>query len=311
MRGRVLLASLLLVAVLTAGCADDGGAQGGEGGDGGDAATSGVLDGVVVDDAIRPMADVKVILDGARNATTGADGTFSFTDVAPGAHVVRAAKNGYADAVSQVIVASSEPTPLVKLVLIVDTSGLAYAEVQKIDGFVQCGTDTFNSHFAACGTFNVASFIVCAQTDVCQGNITDDNYIVIQRFDRTPNFLTIETAWTATSELGKVLSIWLGSATKEQLAFYPETPSVWNVTEGPSPLYGTMDGEMLNESGIGRDAWFLAQVFAGDSGIVPLTGMGVVFQQPFQMFFTSFFGYQPPTEWRFSETGVPPPPPSP
>jgi hypothetical protein len=224
---------------------------------------------------------------------------------------VRASKNGYADAVTQIVVAAEAPTPLVKLVLLIDVSGLAYAEVQKIEGYVECGTDTFNSHFAACGTGNVASFILCAQTDVCQGNVTDDSYIVIQKFDRTPSFLVIEVAWTPTQELGKALSVWLGSATKEQLQFYPETPSVWNITEGESPLYGTMNSTMLADSGIGKDSWFLAQVFAGDSGIAAgITGIGAVVQQRFEMFFTSFFGYEPPVDWRFTTAGVPPPPPA-
>lgn len=310
MRGQAWLALPMLVALGLAGCADRGGDDAGGASPDGAPGEAADLSGVVVDDAIRPMAGVDLLLDGDRNATSGQDGTFTFTGVPPGVHVVRASKNGYADAVTQVIVSASGPTPLVKLVLLVDASNLAYAELQKIDGFVQCGTDTANRYFAACGTGNVASFILCAQTSVCQGNVTDDSYIVIQWFDRTPTFLTIETAWTPTSELGRALSIWLGSATKAQLQFYPETPSVWNRTEGPSPLYGTMDTEMLNESGIGREAWFLGQVFAGDSGLVPVTGMGVVVQQPFQMFFTSFYGYVPPSDWRFSTEGVVPPPPS-
>src|SRR5687768_4500257 len=108
------------------------------------------LEGVVVDEAIRPLAGVRVELDGAANATTGGDGLFRF-DAAPGAHVVRAAKAGYADAVTQVtLAASGEPAPLVKLVLITDAGSLPFAEVQKIQGYVECGTDTFNRYFAAC-----------------------------------------------------------------------------------------------------------------------------------------------------------------
>lgn len=300
------LPAAAVLALLLAGCSDPAPADAGGPG----LVAPGSLSGVVVDDAIRPMAGVDVVLDGDANATTDPQGAFTFEDVAPGAHVVRATRNGYADAVAQAIVPSGEPAPLVKLVLIADATALAFAEVQKIEGYIECGTDTFNSHFAACGTGNVASFILCAQTGVCQGNVTGDSYIVIQKFDRTPSFLTVETAWTATQDLGKVLSVWLGSATKEQLQFYPETPSVWNVTEGPSPLFGTMNGTMLNDSGIGKDSWFLAQMFAGDSGIVPVTGMGVVLQQRFEMFLTSFYGYEPPVDWRFTTAASLPPPPT-
>jgi hypothetical protein len=298
---------LAVVMVLVAGCAGaagEGGADEPSGGNG-----SGVIDGLVVDDAIRPLAGARIELDGAANQTTGPDGLFRFDGVATGAHVVRASLAGYADAVTQVIVTTAGDQPLVKLQLLTDLSDVAFAEVQKIDGYVECGTDTVNRYFAACGTGNVASFIACAQTGVCQGNVSSDRYIVIQWFDRTPSFLTVEVAWTPTQDLGRSLAVWLGSATKEQLQFYPETPSVWNRTEGGSPLYGTMNATMLADSGIGDDSWFLAQVFAGDAGQTGPVALGVVAQQRFEMFFTSFFGYEPPGDWRFVEAGTPPPPP--
>lgn len=297
----------LLVLVLLAGCAGKSGAGAPE--EGLAANSPGVLEGLVVDDAIRPLAGARVVLDGTQNLTTGPEGLFRFEGVAIGAHVVRAALAGYADAVAQVTVTTAGDQPLVKLQLLTDTSGVAFAEVQKIDGYVECGTRTGSSRFAACGTGNVASFIVCAQAAVCQGNVSSDRYIVIKWFDRTPTFLTIEVAWTPTQDLGQNLDVWLGSATKEQLQFYPETPSVWNRTAGASPLYGTMNSTMLADSGIGDDSWFLAQVFAGDAGQSGPVGLGVVAQQRFEMFFTSFFGYEPPAEWRFVVAGSPPPPP--
>lgn len=272
-----------------------------------DDAAMAALEGVVVDDAIRPVPGVRVVLDGQANATTGDDGLFRF-DVEPGAHVVRATKAGYADAVTQVDVRLAEALPLVKLVLLFDASSVAYADLQKIEGYVECGTYTFGSHFAACGSGNVASFIACAQFGVCEGNVSTDRYITIERFDRTPTFLVVEVAWESTQTFGSSLSVWLGSATKEQLQFYPETPSVWNITEGPSPLYGTMDSEMLAESGIGKDSWFLSQTFAGGAEQAQPLELGVVAQQRFQMFLTTFYGYEPPTAWRFVVDGLPPPP---
>lgn len=265
---------LLLASLLLAGCA---GAADSSQGSAGEGAAPGIIAGVVVDDAIRPLAGVCVTLDGgAANTTTEGDGLFQFEGVATGAHVVRATKGGHADAVTQVT--------------------------------VECGL-YFGSYFAACGAFNVGSFIVCAQTNVCMGNLTGDRYIVIERFDRTPTFLVAETVWTSTQALGEQLSVWLQSATQEQLRFYPETPSVWNRTSGPSPLYGTMDSEMLVESGIGAESYFLAQVFAEDEDTIPIN-LGATVQQKFQMFLTLFYGYVPPSDWRFTEAGAAPPPPA-
>lgn len=307
MMGSRWLAAVLVVLAGLAGCA--GKASDADG----PAAAPGTatLRGVVVDDAIRPVAGARIDVDGAPgNGTTAADGLFEVPGLQPGAHVLRAAKAGYADAVTQVDLRAGEDPPAVKLVLLADASSLAYAEVQKIDGYVECGTDTFNSHFAACGTGNVGSFIACAQAGVCQGNVSSDRYIVIQRFDRTPTFLVVEVAWEATQSLGTSLAVWLGSATQEQLKFYPETPDVWNTTEGPSPLYGTMNGTMLVDSGIGDDSWFLAQVFAGDAGQTGPAALGVVLQQRFEMFLTAFYGYEPPATWRFAVDGRPPEPPA-
>jgi len=305
-----LVACLVLVALL-AGCAGSKAATVSAS----SAPGTVLLRGVVVDEAIRPVAGARLELDGvaanatAGNATTGADGRFAFPGVAPGAHLVRASKVGFADAVAQADVRLGADEA-VKLVLVADASAVPYAETLKIDGFVQCGTDTFDNHFAACGSGNVGSFIACAQAGVCQGNVTDDRYIVIQWFDREPTFLAVEVAWQETSQFAHALSVWLGSATKEQLKFYPETPDVWNVTEGPSPLYGTMNQTMLDHSRIGKDSWFLAQVFAGDAGQTGPAALGVVVQQRFQMFFTSFYGYVPPADWRFAEAGRAPPPPT-
>lgn len=300
----VAVAALLFIAL--AGCAQDepaGAAVADEPADG-----MVRLAGVVVDEAIRPVAGARVELDGTTNATTDADGGFAF-DVAPGAHVVRATKRGYADAVAQVDVRLGDERGVVKLALLTDVSSIPYAETYSIDGYVECGTYS-GSYFAACGTGNVGFFIVCAQVNVCLGNVTGDRYIVIHWFDKTPTFLATETVWTSTQTFGDVLSVWLGSADREQLTFQPgNTPSVWNRSDGPSPLFVTVGSEDLVESGIGEDSWFLAQVFAGDEPTVPVE-LGLTVQQRFSMYLTLFYGYEPPADWRFSASGAPPPPPT-
>src|SRR5688572_666453 len=96
---RPLLTALALLVPLLAGCS---------GGEEGPAApleatpTTGILRGVVVDAAIRPLAGVRITVpqpDGTeRNATTPEDGGFAFDGLAPGAYVVHARRLGYLDA---------------------------------------------------------------------------------------------------------------------------------------------------------------------------------------------------------------------
>jgi hypothetical protein len=301
------LAALLAFGILLAGCS-----QGAETPSAAveDGAADGVdLEGVVVDDAIRPLEGVRVELDGAANTTTDAKGEFRFAGVAAGAHVVRATKGGFADTVAQADVRSGEDPPLLKLVLIPDLSTLTYAETQSIEGYVECGMYGASFRYATCGTGNVASLIACSTFNVCLGNVTEDRYIVVQKLARQPDFLVAEVVWTPTQALGEKLQVYVGGATAEDLA--AASTHDYNGTIGPSPLYVTMNKTDLADSGIGVDAYFLSQTFAAPT-LKPCDfgacGVGLVVQQRFTYYLTSFFGYEPTKEWRFVNDGPSLPP---
>ena len=298
---------LALTFVLVAGCA---GAAGSVPDQTGSDPAFASIHGIVVDDAIRPLAGVRVELDGAANTTSDAEGAFAFAAVPPGVHVVRATKVGFADTVAQAVVRAGEQGPLLKLVLVADLSTLAYAETQAIEGYVECGMYGASFRYATCGTANVASLIACSTFNVCMGNVTQDRYIVVQSFARQPDFLVAEVVWTPTQSLGEKLQVYIGAATAEDLA--AASTNDYNGTIGPSPLYVTMNKTMLVDSGLGHDAMFLSQTFAAPS-LKPCDfgacGVGLVVQQRFTYYLTSFFGYEPTKEWRFVADGAPPLPP--
>lgn len=67
----------------------------------------GEIVGVAVDDEVRPVANATVFLvEESRNATTGADGTFRFDQVATGTKMVRAVAEGHGTAEARVEVAA-------------------------------------------------------------------------------------------------------------------------------------------------------------------------------------------------------------
>ena len=88
--------------------------------------------------------------------------------------MVSAAKQGFADATTQVVLAETQESPLVKLVLIADVSSVAYVDAYAIDGFVECGVYFVIGFFAACSVPNTATTIACPATGVCAGNVTGD-----------------------------------------------------------------------------------------------------------------------------------------
>src|SRR5687767_7887744 len=103
-------AMLPLLSLALAGCSGDAGDPSGEGVpegafDGVDAeatAQTGVIRGIVIDEAITPLADAAVTIPvpGQKplSATTTESGAFAFGGLAPGTYFVKVSKPGYQEA---------------------------------------------------------------------------------------------------------------------------------------------------------------------------------------------------------------------
>ena len=131
-------AAVLLVSLL-AGCADGAG----------DAADAlpveippgwALVRGVVVDAAIRPVADVEVSLTGGglnKTAKTDAEGLFSF-EVPPGTYFLRVTHFAYRE-VSVTVTVEEGDQPSTKILVERLFEQEAYHETLKFEGFIQCG----------------------------------------------------------------------------------------------------------------------------------------------------------------------------
>src|SRR5690242_7115835 len=132
----VVLASVALALVL-AGCADAKGPAAASPAE--DAPTGlGVLKGVVVDDAVRPLDGALVVASGASgtlNATTGPDGLFTFEDLAPGVYLVEASKRFYSAAQATVDVHEGVEAGTTKFQLMFQQDAVPFATVYKHEGF--------------------------------------------------------------------------------------------------------------------------------------------------------------------------------
>src|SRR5687768_7361503 len=103
--------------------------------------TTGVIRGIVVDEAIRPLANVSIELNGATQATTvsNANGVFGFDALEPGTYFLSAEKLGYASVQqsAEVVAGVAEP-PIVKVLMTADPTTTPFYDAYVFDGFIQC-----------------------------------------------------------------------------------------------------------------------------------------------------------------------------
>ncbi len=319
---------LALIAAL-AGCT--GGGAGPQSDVDGATSTTGILRGVVVDEAVRPVAgaSVNVTAPGVRyNATTGDDGLFRFTGLAPGTYVVEAGKRFYSPHQTAVVVVADVDEPeAARLQLVFEPRAMPFAQVYKYEGLLECGSNVAH----VCSNVNIATWIVvCANTGVCVGNVTSDRSLFFQAVDPNPTFLQAELAWDSTQPVGAEMSFYIGGGNEAELK--AGMGATYNITDGPSPLMlriSDHEGEsawcrtqdppcgerVLSESGIGSERALLVQVEGGPTMKTPLCGTvspcaaGVSAKQAFTMYTTVFYGYEPPLDWLFTASGAPPAPP--
>lgn len=295
----------------------------------------GAIAGVVVDDAIRPIAEASVVVTGGGssvNTTSDASGLFYVEGLTPGAYLVRVSKQFYSPHEQAVVVATGVEEPdLVRFQLVFEAASVPFSTVYKYEGFHECGLNFIR----VCSNINIATWIVvCGSTGgaVCLGNVTGDRSLFFQEIDGIPTFLQAELVWEPTVDLGRALAFVIGGGNESELN--SGFASGYNFTSGESPLmlritnhegesswcYQNVEDcevpETLNYTRIGTERTLLGQVDAGSSqevggcGLISPCSIGLSVQQRFTMFTTVFYGYEPADEWRFTDTGAPPPPPT-
>jgi hypothetical protein len=317
---RTLLAAALALLPLLAGCS---------GGDGGPeapleaTATTGILKGVVVDEAIRPLLGVRItvpLADGTLlNSTTEADGAFAFDELAPGGYVVQVRKLGYLDAAVAANVTAGEAEPAgLRIQMLADVLNSPFIEQFQFSGFLQCSFTAFVARVAACNPSEAAQPLCNTPVPVCTGpidNLTSDEFMAVHSVSRqTVRFLQSELVWEAGSQLSEGLKALPGSRD-------PLTGEIndYRAFEGKSPLAMPMDGAVAQALFIGNGKDLVIRVFSGyANGTAPPTclpsplgcpwGVGASYEQRFEIFTHVFYGFEPPEGWRFSSDGVPPTP---
>lgn len=192
MRGLAL--ALLLTTVALAGCSGGGG-----GGDGDGHGTLkpkdidvdpksglGAITGVVVDQAIRPIAGAEIgLLKDGQNATTDEGGLFSFVDLEPGAYFFTVTATGFLATQGQAEVVAGEAAST-RVLLQQDLSPVPYHNTIVKDGFIDYGA-------------SIATFAVNLVVDEFTDEDICNCYV---QFDTDPGAvaIVIEATWDAAIE---------------------------------------------------------------------------------------------------------------
>ncbi len=271
--------------------------------------TTGIIRGLVVDEAIRPLDGVEVVVQGPRVASTGtgSDGVFGLDGLPPGTYLVQARKPGYTPAQAQATVqaAVAEP-PAIKLQLVADASARPYSTVQAVDGLIECTTNLI----VLCGAPNtVEQQLLCPAVGVCPGPLTNDRFTFTLSYPAHPLLVQSELVWSSTQELSPELGLEMEAlnndpACPEVDALAGETGAI-NSTQGPSPIVVRAHEASLREWEVGGPCGLFHSVFAGTTAGLPV---GASVQQRFTLVSHSFHGYLPPAAWTFAHDGAPPPP---
>jgi hypothetical protein len=257
--------------------------------------TKGLIRGVVVDDAVRPLAAAKVSVQSAAGpleAITSEEGLFGFDELEPGTYFIFASKAGFKGTqTSTDVVAGVEEPPIVRVLLSPDASFVApYVETFVFDGFIECSAG------AAIDDGNYGVENACSESVGTVQPFTNSATFAEHQLAGTPMWVQSETVWSSTQAVSSSLSVNFAYPDDSELDGWKDLP-----VEGKSPLLNTMDEETAAE--YIKNGTLNLRVFPWtDSYPGPI----VSYQQRFTIFTHVFYGYQPPEGWRFTdESSVP------
>lgn len=297
---------------------------------------TGILRGVVIDEAIRPLAGAAVTALGAGGAnvtmTTHDDGLFGFDRLEPGTYFVSVAKVGYVptQTSAEVVANVDDPEP-VKILLAADPATRPYVQPYHLDGYIGC---------------SIRPMLLAYQ---CPGitatNVVNANY---DDMPATPDWIQSEMRWESTQAVGDELSLAIRClpGDTDPADRCPDGQRTIARSEGVSPLVATInrtlasnwtlggpEGNPLSISifVFGRSDLDVYDEETVDSAQQPVTGKpcldwngvvfpagtcvratgpGLVLNQKVDVYTHVFYGYLPPEGWTFGADGEPPGPPA-
>ncbi|HUR61554.1 MAG TPA: carboxypeptidase-like regulatory domain-containing protein [Candidatus Thermoplasmatota archaeon] len=258
-------------------------------------ATTGIIRGIVVDPAIRPLAGVSILVrPGNATATTNGAGSFGVQGLAPGTYFVTASKPGFdgTQQSTEVVADRNDPLPL-RILLQAKPGTAPYHDVTKFRGYLA------SSSVVDTPVGPVAS---SSSTDVLGNNGTFSDYFA---YSPNPMWQQSVMVWSANQAATTNLRLDECIAVEATEFGCSDPVAFTNTTAGASPLIVTADAKMMqalagNETlKDSRIVWSAGSVTGGPVDI------GYAFDQEFTLFTVHTYNYAPPAGYRFDKDGEP------
>jgi hypothetical protein len=269
-----------------------------------DALSTGVLRGVVVDEAIRPLADAVVSIrkDGHAivEVATDADGNFGVQSLESGAYTVNASKPGYlsAEAPATVVGGDNLP-PIVQIQLALAPADLSFVWPIVWNGQVACGVTPQNW----CAGINLATGI-----DVFNDQSFKFLFDEFMAYERTPDFLQAEFIWEPNTALPSYAFAATWASTWQEWEECLCTPNLFATEGGSGKILLQADRATFEELDVGFSRGLGVGFSVGtgeDENLQDPSTYSVMVNQPFEGFFHVFYGCLPEEGWLFTEHGEP------
>ena len=257
---------------------------------------TGVIRGVVVDQAIVPVPGVTVAVESLGLETrSNEDGSFGFAGLDPGTYFLKADKIGYEPVQTSVeVVAGVSLPPVTRIQVQANPSETPYLQVTNYRANLLCGVATPVVAFG-CSVFRPADPYV------------PENNAEVKEFPLFPTWFQTEMFWESTQPAGDSLILNIAHCCDNE-GIGPNSTAA-----GPTPLTAWTNRDELHahdEGAVVEDGIEIRVFPSGNEAIGSATGqrVGVILDQQVEWISTEFYNFVPDEGWTFLVDGQHPVP---
>jgi hypothetical protein len=258
-------------------------------------ATTGIIRGIVVDQAIRPLAGVTVrIAANNQTSSTTAGGSFGFQGLAPGLYFITASKPGFASVQqsTEVVAGVNDPPPMrIQIQALPGTQ--PYHDLAKFRGYMS------NSEILVTPAGDVRN---SGSTSLLGNNGTFSQLVA---YAPEPTWQQSVMVWSPKQAATKNLRLDECIAAKASSSGCSSPVAFSNSTVGPSPLIASADAKMMAALAGNKTLFDYRIVWAAGSVTGAAVDLGYSFDQDFSLITVHTYNYVPPTAYRFDKDGEP------